>query len=259
MKFQIISDIHLDFYFNNPKPIISPVADNLIIAGDMMTNSKPIREDCIGWWYDLSKKFKNIFIVLGNHDYYHGYFEESMDDLKKYYNDILGTPNNIKILDNMEPFRFENLNIMGCTFWTHPKPNETYLIQRYMNDYRRIVTHGERFIVKHTDDNNKKNRINLISNYDKSIPTIIITHHAPLYQSISDRYIHSDINSAYVNDMEYFLKDNHPIAWIHGHVHSSADYMCYKTRIIANSMGYPINSPNGLENINFNPELVLVV
>lgn len=74
--------------------------------------------------------------------------------------------------------------------------------------------------------------------------TVIITHHAPSSMSIEDRYATDALNVFYFSEMTYDLMDNNPDVWIHGHMHTSFDYLIdptkqiCNTRVICNPRGY---------------------
>ena len=44
--------------------------------------------------------------------------------------------------------------------------------------------------------------------------------------------------------------------WIHGHTHSSSDYLHHRTRVVANPRGY-VNWKGDNENAEFKPDLVI--
>jgi len=46
--------------------------------------------------------------------------------------------------------------------------------------------------------------------------------------------------------------------WIHGHVHSSADYVVEGTRVVCNARGYP-GYLGGVENAFFSPGLIVEI
>lgn len=74
LKFDLYSDIHLDHWdsygFEIEEYIPTPKSDNLIIAGDIATALSNKNEKVSNLFSFLSDKYNQIFIVLGNHDYW---------------------------------------------------------------------------------------------------------------------------------------------------------------------------------------------
>ena len=71
MKFQVFSDIHLEFFEKNSKdtiPYIEPLEDYLFLVGDIgklhIPNYKIFFDYCSNNW-------KLTFYILGNHEFYH--------------------------------------------------------------------------------------------------------------------------------------------------------------------------------------------
>src|SRR5581483_308437 len=69
MNIQYCSDLHLEL--RDPFPSIVPSAPILFLAGDICSlYGKHILKYYIFLRW-ISKKFERVFIVLGNHEYYH--------------------------------------------------------------------------------------------------------------------------------------------------------------------------------------------
>jgi hypothetical protein len=69
--------------------------------------------------------------------------------------------------------------------------------------------------------------------------TIVMTHHAPTFQSVHPRYAGDILNHAYATDLSELILDNPNIKyWFHGHMHDSIDYMVGECRVLCNPRGY---------------------
>ena len=68
MFFQIVSDIHLERAdYNCLEDILSPCADNLILAGDI---GNPLHPNLDIFLAQVSKAFKTVIYIAGNHEFY---------------------------------------------------------------------------------------------------------------------------------------------------------------------------------------------
>ena len=128
-KFQLYSDIHLEFYNTFPK--IPKLEDNLILAGDIgklnTVNYKPFFDYCSSSW-------KKVFYILGNHEYYIN--KESIEETTNKYKQFFSNYNNIHLLNNSF-VTIDNINIYGSTLWTKPT-KDFKVMKRYFNDYSKL-------------------------------------------------------------------------------------------------------------------------
>ena len=86
-------------------------------------------------------------------------------------------------------------------------------------------------------------------------PTVVVTHHAPHRGSLASHYQANWLSGAFVSELPgYFFEV--PSLWIHGHIHESFDYQAGNCRVVCNPRGY-LRHDRGLENTQFNPELVV--
>ena len=80
---------------------------------------------------------------------------------------------------------------------------------------------------------------------------VVLTHHAPSYQSLHPRYAgDSELNAAYMSNLESLIDEILPQVWFHGHVHTSFDYMVGDTRVLCNPRGYHRYEENPKFNVN---------
>jgi Icc-related predicted phosphoesterase len=255
MKIHIASDLHLEF---TPawtyKP---PEADVNLIAGDVANGTAGI---------EALKSFgykSPVLAVPGNHEFY----GENLEDLLKEFE--ADRDQSVRFLD-MKVTLINDVVFLCCTLWTDFAHGGQVTAMQYasmqMSDYRLIGVGKEHarltpFYTRSLHDEAVDWLSVQLEKY-RSYRTVVMTHHAPSPQSISPEFIGSPLNPAFVSDLEWMMLKYEPILWVHGHVHSSHDYMVGKTRVIANPRGYPTDRFGlGLrfENPNFNPNLVVEI
>lgn len=242
MKVLVLSDLHTEFgKFRFPK-IDYDVA---VLAGDIGVGSS--HRNMIEEWSKENPE-KQMVMIPGNHEYY-------KYDLEKTNADIEGWCAKLPNVNFSDKGIYKDF--IFCTLWTNFN-NNNYITMwealRWMNDYR-LIRKGN--LTFHPED-----ALKLFDEYYDYLlehineKSIVITHHAPSFQSIDyRRYTGDPLNGAYASNLEDLILERQPKLWIHGHIHSSNDYMIGKTRIISNPRGYVGHEINS----DFNPELVVEV
>ena len=254
MKISLCSDLHLEWGYQE-----LPGGDVLILSGDI-AEARSIDKDnkratplvgqpnvifpCSEFFKWECSKYEKVFYVLGNHEHYHWMFNETLQDLRELM------PKNVTILEK-EVCEYKGIMFMGATLWTdlgNRNPLAEYHLKTCMKDYTLITYHNSGKNVYHklspltTFDEHVKTleyfKIMLSEHNDK--PFVIMTHHAPSWQSIHEKYKHDSLmNMGYVSDLDQFIIDNPNIKiWTHGHVHNRFDYMIGDSRILCNPRGY---------------------
>jgi predicted phosphodiesterase len=269
MKIDILSDLHIDFYFN-PKlkikdeqikklydPIINEnnreIGDVLVVAGDIgHYNHQNIRI----LKYLKEHYYKHIICVLGNHDYY------LVDkDSKLQFKDSFARAEDMRLkINNEENLYYLDGNVIeidgikfgGCDSWY----NEGYLKRKYPE---RIFL--EEFINKNWNSfmNDAKyilgiNKFDDIWHIEKSKIEdvyeqcdVMITHISPSCKDehFSPRFQNSFSNTFFSFEGEKYLKDGYMKYWIFGHTHEEIEYEDHGVNCLCNPFGYPSESGNG--------------
>jgi len=255
MIIRYASDLHLDFSIPEVNDVLIPALPDdsnsvLVIAGDVANGFRG--NDYIK---RLSKRFKCIIYVLGNHEYYGKDIATIKRKLKKSFKEY----KNVHILEN----DFVVINIdgdlatfFGCTLWTdfaHDFAimekaklimNDYYQIRNSLNgNYRQRLTPQDskglheqsvEALLNHVDLIKEKNITSDILRYKH----IVVSHHLPSYACIHKDFFNSDINSAFASNLDELIKDSGIDYWIHGHTHKPVDVMVDKTRVLCNPRGY---------------------
>lgn len=238
MKLQILSDQHIEFkknfnYFNNR---CHARADTLIIAGDLCPHKDLLREKCIH--SQLLRKWKNVLVIPGNHEFYDSNsFDPFFGSKEEVYSNEKG--NTCQYVNN-KSVEINGTIFLCTTLWSYVDPIKAFEIECSLNDYKQISG----LKVDTMNEYHQRNK-DWLEEAIKEVPDnkrcIVVSHHVPSYNFISERWRGNPINDAFSADMDVFImKYGHKIShWIHGHSHDALDKSINGTRFIRNPMGYP--------------------
>ena len=246
MRIFPLSDLHIEF--ENPELRI-PDVDLILLAGDIGVGNKGVK-----WIKEHIKEIPVIY-VLGNHEYYGNKYPGLLKKLKEETKET-----NIALLEN-EMIEMGSISIYGATLWTDYEINghpgiAGYECEQVMTDFRKIRIEPRYSKIRHTDliqihrKTVKWLTESLATNINKK--NIVITHHAPSIKSTPEIYKDELITAAYASNLESVIENYKPYLWIHGHYHSSSDYMINNCRVICNPFGY-----SDERNKNFKDNLII--
>jgi predicted phosphodiesterase len=229
--FQFASDLHIEYNKNSWDDFITPVADYLILAGDI--GSLYLMEDLVNFLNYFCPKFKKVFYIPGNHEYYpvKNIKPVEMSELNRRLMSI--NIQNLIILNNRS-FVYKNICIIGSTLWTHIPENNTLpdscvkIKGITKENYNDMHSSGLQYIKKMLHYCKTANKIPLI-----------ITHHCPTFK-VFPTNIHLDKYSClYATNLDYILT-NPFHTWICGHIHHNFNLLLENgARIIGNQFGKP--------------------
>lgn len=231
MKFQIISDIHIDYNKNYPKFIKDDDTQNLILAGDIGSPYDPIFAEYIK---EATNLYKNVYFIAGNHEYY-GYslleINNKLKDYEKLYSNFKYLQQNIIDIENT------NIRLIGCTLWSKVEDHLYY----ELNDFKYIKYNDTISLNPNISRELHKQDLSwleneLINAKNDNKEVIVITHHG-CSNKLNGIYQNGRRKSAFATDLEYLITD--PIkAWICGHTHQNMILHINNVPIIVNCYGY---------------------
>ena len=147
----------------------------------------------------------------------------------------------------METFHYKDVVFAGGTLWTNLNrrdPLTAIHLRNNMSDYN--IIRNKPVYRKLTPEDTIQTHdatvqyLKVIASEHLDKKMVVVTHHAPSYESISPRYRGDFLmNGGYASDLSDFILDNSNIKlWVHGHTHDDYDYNVGNTRIICNPRGY---------------------
>ena len=240
------SDIHLEFG-NVEKTKIKNTenADILILAGDICLARKIKSGEYDKFFAQISFEFPEILYIAGNHEHYRFKLSETHDTLRE----ALVRYPSIHILDQ-ETFHFRTYAFHCATLWTDMNkrdPNVLYQVGQGMNDFH--IIEGKNDMIFSTENAAEIHertleflRLSIMAEAGEGFKSIVVSHHAPSFQSVEDRFRGSVLNYGYASDILETFAERHKNLklWIHGHMHAEVDYkdLTGHVRVVANPRGY---------------------
>lgn len=244
LKIRYISDIHLEFGYLDLPQLDTDPETVLVLAGDVGLACH--RDTFIPFLSEMSSRFLKVIYVLGNHEFYRGSVVTSFDKIKAAAIEL----DNVVVVEN-ETVVVDNVVFICATLWSdfdNQNPVCMHLAKRQMNDFMIVYNGDATDPYLRTLDPEDVYKLYVESHdyifsaisHELNIDHIpvVVTHHAPSYQSISKVYAGNPLNGAFATELGNKIAYAQPKLWIHGHMHNSSDYMIGETRILCNPRGY---------------------
>jgi Icc-related predicted phosphoesterase len=234
MRFQLLSDLHLETESYLPKP--APGAEVLILAGDIDTTWRS---------FELFRDWPvPVLFVPGNHEYDQRDVDEAREALRAH---VKAT--GLRMLDEesvvMADAQGRRVRFVGCTRWCDfdafgPSGRERAMrAGGYFQKVMQSTRHGEPFDVDAVRALALEQRDWLAGELARQgdwDATVVITHFAPSLKSADPRYGRQPGTASFCNDDEALLPG--ATLWIHGHLHCRHHYRIGDTRVLSNARGH---------------------
>lgn len=247
----VLSDLHLEF-----APLeLKSSGDILVLAGDILVAdylrrgeaspyTKKIVPNYNAFLEQARSNYNHVIMIAGNHEHYHGDLSNTADIIRACYPWL-------HYLDD-EYVDLVGTRYFGGTMWTNfncGSPMAMMYAENGLNDFRLIKNMYKRarpsvILGKHRDF------MRALDNAYKP-GMVVISHHAPSFQSVAEKYVGDPLNDAYASDYHDYIASKSISVWLHGHVHHSNDYVINNTRIISNPRGYHDENPNFRQGLLF--------
>jgi hypothetical protein len=264
MNFNLVSDLHLEW-----SELELPGGNNLLLAGDIVV-ADPLRYNRTDkqaltfatrarkFFDEVSKKYKQTYMVMGNHEHYTGQFE----DTQQIVSEFIENYSNIQLLEKDQVDLGNNTILWGATLWSDMNkgnPIVQHAIERTINDFRGWIRHtppnhdrpvditGNITMAEHSATLVELKYFLESNRFKDDLKIIIMTHFGPCSKSSHPKHgINNPVNFHFYSELSELILNNPAIkVWVHGHTHDSHDYMIGDTRVICNPRGYV--SSNGRE------------
>lgn len=231
MKIRILSDLHLEF---GPIQITELPDDKdtvLILAGDIHTGMR-----AYDFVMEMCERFYQVIYVLGNHEFY----GHTPPHIIKNWEHIAEQHINLYVLENGF-VEIDGVVFAGGTLWTDCNNDDWFTkqkIKKAMTDFRIIKNFGIDMAVQ-AHIRTKWYLDELLKRADPLKKKVIITHHLPIEQCITEQWKNNPINPAFAcTDMGEVVSKNNIDLWIYGHTHQPNDFIHANTRFLCNPRGY---------------------
>lgn len=245
MKLQIVSDLHLEFRHDAALPtLFSREADVIVIAGDACDYANlPRFMRLLDNYIGDCENTPWVVYVPGNHETYRSPGPEiALESIKTYLEDgnrpwLVGGYNQVV---KIEPRAFNEpeVTFVCSTLWSDvSNPVDAVAVSR-LSDFRVPGLTLDWYQEQHCTS-----KAFIETALQQSSGTrVVVTHHAPSYESVADRFIGDPLNPGFTSRLDHLL-DYNPTLWVHGHMHDHVDYTrttpTGSTRVVCNPRGYP--------------------
>lgn len=261
----VFSDMHLD-HANAYTLVTPPAHDVAINAGDFDGPLSNAVEWAVKFPHYLGPE--PVIIVPGNHDFYGVVMQDEIAKAK-----AIAAGSNVHVLD-CDSVIINGIRYVGATLWTNfslygNAPRAMAAAQFGMSDFGagnigyRVpgLRHPQKMLAEHSLQLHRQHYRYL----DETLsiphdgPTVVIVHHGVSKQSVPAHYAGDPLSPAFSSDLEHLFLRHQPELVVHGHTHSSLDYMIGdRTRVLCNPKGYgPAVGGARPENLDFNETLVI--
>jgi predicted phosphodiesterase len=265
MRLLVLSDLHVEYAPFEPA-VRRCAYDVVVLAGDIGQATLALQ------WARRAFPDAPIVQVAGNHEYFDAVREDALDAMRTAARRL-----DIHLLEE-DSVLLDGVEFVGCTIWTdyrlHERPGRPVTMRaadamagarRVMLDYRFIdlrdpaAAGGSRgFTPEDSVVLHERSRDWLAARLARPAagPRVVVTHHLPSWHSVSPGFVAAPSNPAFASDLDVLL---HGVdLWIHGHTHSSHDYLQAGCRVVCNPRGYPMRS-GGFENLRFDAARVVAL
>lgn len=232
MQVLVLSDLHVECSPFTPDASATSAVDVVVLAGDIHKGIRSVE------WARGTFPDKPIVLVAGNHEFYDGEWERTLVAMRE-----SALCHEVHLLEN-DTVTINGVQFLGSTLWTdfayfgeRSVKEAMAEARKHMMDYQSIKgCTPERTVERHA-----ASRAWLEQELSKPLTArgrVVVTHHYPHKNSTSAEYRNDLCTAAFGSNLPTELLNKADL-WIHGHTHSSHDYLVGQCRVVCNPRGYP--------------------
>jgi len=248
MRLGIVSDLHLEA---SHMDVPCEGLDVLVIAGDTHTDIEYVRN----FTQCLLYKYRNLEIVIvpGNHECY----GKAITQTELLMATLKASRCHVLLNDSV---RVQGVVFVGGTLWARIPKGMCAAVEATVKDFERISELSTERMKRECNDCCDAIFTEAEQCYlTEKTPLVVVTHFAPSLHSLHPKYGTADMpfNRYFCNELESVVIASNATLWIHGHTHSSMDYILSDTRVICNPRGWSADANAHPENPQFEcPKIV---
>jgi hypothetical protein len=245
---QILSDLHLEELKSHDTFEIIPMAPYLALIGDIGCAKDP---EYLSFLERQLSKFKIAFLVLGNHEPFHGSWATTKQKLREFEKEIVvknsdGSLGSFVVMDQTRYDISPNLTVLGCTLFSGTSPSQKESVSLDFSDFSciedwTIEDHNQAFLADLAWLNAQ---VRSIADIEPQRIIIILTHHCPTTSSEAINPAHSKswVSSGFSTDLsgEFCWTSRNVKVWAFGHTHFNCDFIDNATGkgVVTNQRGH---------------------
>lgn len=267
-SFQFMSDLHLEVGQQYSAFEFPAVAPYLVLAGDI--GCLIDYEAFLQFLARQTERYRRVFLVLGNHEFYNMDHATGISTAKKLENEpLLGGKLSLlhqtrRDVDDGEV----SVSVLGCTLWSQIPDDAADQVRSRVKDFQRIQDWTiERHNAEHEADLRwLKDELGRIARDEPDRAVIVITHHAPsIWDASRPEHLGSPVTRAFATDILSSGDWSRVRYWIYGHTHFSTEFRKGNVTVVSNQRGYvfpgtnaPVGGKTDTGRHEFNAERVIL-
>ncbi|KGO68290.1 hypothetical protein PITC_066570 [Penicillium italicum] len=245
VSIQVLSDLHLEINQQYTLFDVPVVSKYLLLAGDIGRLAD--YDQYLLFIQRQTEKFELVFLILGNHEFYGGSFESSLETARRLEQEPSLNGRLILLHQRRYDIPDSHVTIMGCTLWSDIPKNSRDIVQYKIQDFQKIKdwTIDDHMAAHKSDLDWLRKEVRSIQDSHKNPPTkhskrsiLVATHHAPaMHRTSSPQHAQNAWSSAFATDL-LSQPWNNVNTWVFGHTHYSTEFKERGIRVVSNQRGY---------------------